>query len=166
MKFVDLEKLKIINEYNFVTKELGLELSKADTIFDIKEKVRSALSGFFTPSQIETYFHITLTITAADGESFDNIDDADAFFTTVVNVFTAVFLDEMCVKPYTGRPRERRLDVPEKLKMASISMSLLKKNVNMKTYCNRFNIGIEWTNNGIDYRYSMLPQKGDEDNDN
>ena len=162
MKFVDLEKLKIVREHNFATKEIGLVLNHADTIFDIKEKVRCLLEDFFVQTKIEVYFHVYLTT----DETIKDLDDADAFFTTFVNIFTAVFLDEMCIKPHIGRARERRLDVPDTLKVATVNMSLLKRNINMKTYCDRFNIGIEWYNDGMEYQYNMVPQREDEDYDN
>ena len=162
MKFVDLEKLKIVREHNFATKEIGLILNHADTIFDIKEKIRRMLEDAFVRTKIETYFHVYLTT----DEEIKDLDDADAFFTTVVNIFTAVFLDEMCIQPHIGRARERRLDVPENLKVATVNMSLLKKNINMQTYCDRFNIGIEWYNNSMEYQYNMVPQREDEDYDN
>lgn len=162
MNFIDLEKLNIKREYNFVTKELVVELTTADTIFDLKEKFRTALNYFFDKTAIETYFDVKL-ITSDEAK---NIDDADAFFTTAVNVFTSVFLDEMCIKPNQGRARERRLGVPESLQTISASMSLIKKNINMQTYCDRFNLSIDWDNGGLEYHYTLVPQRGDEDYDN
>ena len=50
----------------------------------------------------------------------------------------------------------------EKLKVANVSMSLLKKCVNTQTYFDRFNISICWQNNDIDYHYNMLTPKGDQ----
>lgn len=161
MKFVDLEKLKLISEHNYVTKEIAIELNASDTVFEIKNQTRSALDYMFDKTAIETLINITLHTK----KTVDNLDDADAFFTTAVNIIISVVLDSLCVQPHKGRPRERRLDVPEKLKVANVSMSLLKKCVNTQTYLDRFNIHITWQNNGMDYHYNMLTPKGDQYND-
>ena len=163
MNFIDLEKLKIDRQYNFTTTELGLTLSEADTIFVIKEKIRAELD--YKMDSMTNAVPTLFLIDIETDKSIDNIDDADAFFTTAVNVIASVVLDSLCVQPHKGRPRERRLDVPEKLKVAHVNMSLLKKCINMKTYCDRFNLIIKWKNNNDDYHYGLVPQKGDEQND-
>ena len=162
MNFIDLEKLKITKEYNFVTIESDVQLDTADTVFVLKEKIRAALDYKFDRTAIETLYVINMTTAAP----ITDIDEADSFFTTVANVFSSVFLDMMCIQPHAGRKRERRLDVPEELKVASVNMSLLKKNVNMQTYCDRFNLVIEWQNGDMDYHYTMVPQRGDDEYDN
>lgn len=159
MKFVDLEKLKLIDDYSFITKELDLELTNADTIFDIKSKTRSVVEYLFDKTAIETLVKINLVMP----EPIANLDDADAFFTTAVNVITSVVLDSMCIQPHKGRTRERRLDVPENLKVINVNMSLLKKCINMQTYCDRFNLVVDWTNNNMEYHYTMITQRGDEE---
>lgn len=161
MKFVDLEKLKIISEHNYITKDIIIELNPSDTVFDIKNQTRSALEDIFNKTAIETLINITLNTK----ETIHSLDDADAFFTTAVNIIISVVLDSICVQPHKGRPRERRLDVPEKLKVANVSMSLLKKCVNTQTYFDRFNISIAWQNNDIDYHYNMLTPKGEQYDD-
>lgn len=159
MKFVDLEKLKLVNDYNFITKEFDLELTNADTIFDIKSKTRSAVEYLFDQTALETHIKVNLSLS----EPIADLDDADAYFTTAVNVITSVILDSICIQPHKGRTRERRLDVPENLKVINANMSLLKKCINMQTYLNRFNISVDWTNNNIDYHYTMITQRGDEE---
>lgn len=165
MNFIDLEKLKITSEYNYVTKELSLQISPAAKLSEIREVARSSIMNALEKTKIETLYEITINT----DEEVESLDDADAFFTTSVNIVGAIFLDLMCASPHTGRARERRLDVPEKLKIVQTNMSMLKRAVNMQTYCDRFNLVIKWVakvgGNLIDYQYSMVPQKGDNDRD-
>lgn len=165
MYFVNLHTLKIEKHFNYKTKDIDLHLLPTDTIFNIKEKSRNVLDNLFDETEIETFFHIDLKC-----GPINDPEEADAFFTTAVNVFSAVFFDCMCVPK--GRSRERRLDVPENLKQLATNMSLVKRAINMQTYYNSFHLQIEWINpvtNGvvsdIYYRYDLVPQ-GDEDNDN
>lgn len=165
MYFVNLDTLKIEKHYNFKTKELDLELSPQDTIFDMKEKARNVLDHFFEETAIDTFFRVDIQC-----GPINDPEDAEAFFTTVVNVFSAVFFDCMCIPK--GRMRERRLDVPENLKTIATNMSLLKRAINMQTYYKSFHLQIDWANpvtNGIlsdiYYSYDLVPQ-GDVQNDN
>jgi hypothetical protein len=165
MYFVNLDKLKIEKHYNFKTKEFDLILSPEDTIFDMKEKARNVLDNVFEETSIETFFKIDIQC-----GPINDPEDAESFFTTAVNVFSAVFFDCMCIPK--GRNRERRLDVPDNLKVISTNMSLLKRAINMQTYYNAFHLQIDWVNpvtNGIVsdiyYTYDLIPQ-GDKENDN
>ena len=60
MKFIDLERLKLVSEHNYITKDIAIELSASDTVFDIKNKTRSALEDIFNKTAIETLINITL----------------------------------------------------------------------------------------------------------
>lgn len=164
MYFVNLKTLEIEKHFNYKTKELELSLLPTDTIFDIKEKSRNILDHFFDETELETFFHLDLT-----SGPINDPEDAEAFFTTAVNVFSAVFFDCMCIPK--GRNRERRLDVPENLKVLATNMSLVKRAINMQTYYNSFHLQIDWVNpvtNGIVsdiyYTYELVPQGEHDDN--
>ena len=165
MNFIDLEKLKIITEHNYSTKELDLQMSPAAKLSEIREITRSSIAPIIEKTKIEMLYEITINT----DEKVESLDDADAFFTTTVNIIGAIFLDLMCASPHTGRARERRLDVPEKLKVVQTNMSMLKRAVNMQTYCDRFNLIIKWVakvgDGLVDYQYTMVPQKGDDNHD-
>ena len=162
MYFVDFEKLKFNRTGNYRTKELSLSLAASDTVIQVKEKTREALEYFFEETNIETLFDISL-----DNIVFEDLEEADIFFTYAVNIISAIFLDSICLKK--PRARERRLDVPVKLKELASSLSLIKHLVNMTSYYDRFNLMIHWTAeiNGVEheYHYTLVPQ-GENENDN
>lgn len=167
MKFIDLEKLKVVKESWFKTKEIEVALNSQNTIFEMKELFRNALKPFFQ-EDVSLATHFCLKI--ENDELIKDLDAADGFFTTAVNVFCAVLFEQLCKT--TGRIRERRLDVPENLRVAAINLSLLKRAINYTTYYNCFTISAEWGCNLMadegsqwcDFYYDLLPEVDDNDN--
>ena len=151
MRFIDLDKLKIVKSYSFKTQETEIDLTHAATIFEMKEKVRQSFNYFIEPSAIENHYVVNIKC----GNPTD--EDADAVFLTIVNVVSAIFFDMMCTTK--GRPRERRLDVPENLKVLKTNMSLLKRAVNSQTHVDIFNLTICWAlDSGDELIYELVPQ--------
>ena len=151
MRFIDLNKLKIVKSYQFKTKETEIDLTNAATIFEMKEKIRQNFNYFIEPSAIENHYIANIKC----NESID--EDIEAVFLTVVNVVSAIFFDMMCTTK--GRPRERRLDVPENLKALKTNMSLLKRAINSQTHVDMFNLTICWAlDNGDELIYELVPQ--------
>jgi hypothetical protein len=64
-------------------------------------------------------------------------------FESAVNVVLTAFFEELTGRSGVGRPRERRLDVPEELKVVNCSMSLMKRAVNYKTVVDKFQVQID-----------------------
>ena len=161
MYFVDFEKLKFNRTGNYRTKELYLSLEPSDTIKTVKEKTREGFDYFIEEANIETLFNIVL-----DPFEVNDDESAEIFFTTAVNVISALFLDAICLKE--PRARERRLDVPEKLKELAGSLSLIKRLVNMKSSYDRFNLTIEWVaiinEKEVEYNFTLVPQGDNHDN--
>ena len=154
MRFVDLNTLKITKGYNFKTKATEIDLTQAETIFDIKEKARQALSYFFEPCAIECNYEIII--------QRDVEEDAEEFFLTAVNVISAIFFDVITTSK--GRKRERRLDVPEQLKVLKTNMSLLKRAINAQTQCDVFNLTITWPQkDGSVLTYGLVSQSKEDE---
>lgn len=65
----------------------------------------------------------------------------EAFESAVKLILTAAF-ENLVVQPKKGRTRERRLDVPENLKLVNCNMSLLKNAINYVTIVDKFQIEI------------------------
>ena len=63
-------------------------------------------------------------------------------FESAIKLILAAFFEALIEQPKKGRPRERRLDVPEELKQANCNMSLLKRAINYKTIVDKFQIEI------------------------
>ena len=148
MQYIDLDKLKIRKVYNFKTTELWIDLNDIETIIEMKEAARQAFKAYITESGVENYYSIQI-----DKEV---CEDPESYFITAVNVFSAVFFDSICTTK--GRPRERRLDVPEQLKVAKTNMSMLKRAVNAQTIVNTFNFTINWSISGEDFGFNLLQE--------
>ena len=73
-------------------------------------------------------------------------------FESAVKLILAAAFEVMTVQPKKGRPRERRLDVPENLKVVNCNMSLLKNAVNYATVVDKFQIEIY----GGDLRFILV----------
>jgi hypothetical protein len=163
MKFINLEKLKITKAGLYKTKEVNIDLQESNTVFEIKQHIRDSFDYLFEETALETLFDITIE----GGAHVNSIEDADAYFTTVVNILTAIFFDSICIPK--GRPRERRLDVPENLKTVAASLSLLKKAINSQTYYNKFNLTVDWEahigEEVFDFHYDLIPDE-EAQNDN
>lgn len=155
MRFLYLTDIKVKKEFNYSTITLDLEISFNDGLKTMQEKAQKVLKPLFSRdvTALETLFYINLIVTDAPSDSGEKED----FFLTFTNVFMAEFFNNICLD--AGRPRERRLDVPERLKAASnISCSLLKQAVNSKTVFDTFNVQIEWNDNGSILGYNLIDQ--------
>lgn len=100
-----------------------------------------------SPSAYPAFYRIDFV-----DEREENEDDV-FIFQSIVNVTLAAFFDLMCTEK--GRPRERRLDVPEKLKCIKCSMSLIKKAINHATIRDTFNLCICYKN----YEYYLCDER-------
>lgn len=63
-------------------------------------------------------------------------------FESAVKLILAAAFEMILVDTKKGRPRERRLDVPENLKTLNCNMSLLKNAINHQTLVDKFQIEI------------------------
>jgi hypothetical protein len=89
----------------------------------------------------------------------DELDEEN--FETVVNVVVAAFFRKMTTNG--SRTRERRLDVPENIKVLKTNMSLLKRAINAKTLVDCFNITICWSTPFGELIYELVPQSKEEE---
>lgn len=162
MRFLNLETLKIEKEYNFNTIILNIEIP--DTSISLKQ-IKEIIEGAFQHAQetiennksksIAAHFIVYLLYPSCD------LNSEAEFFSTFVNVFLPVFFNAL--KEDAGRPRERRLDVPEKLKeKVRVSLGILKDLINTATKYNLFTVSIH----GQHLFYEMLNQEYNDTEDN
>ena len=98
--------------------------------------IKNAIEDFVNhPSAFPAFYRIDFE------DSREETDEDESIFQSIVNVTLAVFFELMCYSNQ-GRPRERRLDVPDKLKCIKCSMSLIKRAINHKTVRDSFNLCI------------------------
>ena len=144
MLFVDLNKLKIIKKFNFLNYECHIKLNKEDTMLKNKATIKEACTKICEEKPaIAACYRIELDVNDVTEEEFIGL----------VNLTTAVFFE--CFVKTGGRPREHRLDIPEKLTCAHISAGLLKRAVNAQTVTDIFNLVIDCG----DFHYIMLDTK-------
>lgn len=162
MRFLNLETLKIQKEYNFNTIILNIEIP--NTSISLKQ-IKEIIEGAFQNAQeviennkskyIAAHFIVYISYPDCD------LDSEIELFSTFVNVFLPVLFNAL--KEDAGRPRERRLDVPEKLKAkVRVSLGILKELINTATKYNLFNVSIY----GKHLIYDMLNMDYEDDEDN
>lgn len=150
MYFIDLNKLKVIKEFQYHNFETNIELDLNNAAATNKEIIKWACDELMqNHASIATCYRLDFTI--------PNITEED--FISLVNLATAVFFESFVLTG--GRPRERRLDIPEKLTCAHISAGLLKRAINTKTVTDVFNLVIDCG----DFHYIMLDTKETEANE-
>ena len=147
MFYLDLEKMsvkKLPEEQEMITRFTTLAVVNnggIKAIYDAaSEVVKVALNNTEQNKVYNFYFDVKT----------EKEMDEDEFETTINILLTAFFKhNELKI----GRPRERRLDVPDNLKQnVNCSMSLLKSAINIQTRVNKFQITLA---NG-DLRYEMV----------
>ena len=144
MLFIDLNKLKIIKKFNFLNYECRIKLNKEDSMLKNKAIIKESCTKLCEEkSAIAACYRIELDVNDITEEEFIGL----------VNLTTAVFFE--CFVKTGGRPRERRVDIPEKLTCAHISAGLLKRAVNTQTVADIFNLVIDCG----DFHYIMLDTK-------
>lgn len=149
MFFIDLNKLKIIEDDDYSVVSKKIEINSDDSTIIIASKAREVCNKLLDKNKKSnnksTVFNITIDI--------DKIEKED--FITIVNVFNAVFFEKIVI--HKGRERERRLDIPENLSFIHTSAGLLKKAINNQTKINKFNLIIKCN----DLYYYMIDKKGE-----
>ena len=147
MQFVDLEKLTIeelTEDMNLMVYCGVVEHLDDRTISSqwaiTRDAVKKVLDGIDKPWRPHKFeFEVVST---------EELDEY-AFESAVKLILTAVFEVMHCPK---GRKRERRLDVPVKLKTLNCNMSLLKNAINYQTLVDKFQIEITYK----DLRYILV----------
>ena len=137
MLFLDLNKLKIIKDYNYETHAGEVIVNIDEPLMAQSEPLVKYFQNFIQPCGISVLYDITI---AAD-ETSATEDEAEDFV-SVTNFLVGIFFANMIKED--GRKREHRFDVPEKLQPAKVSRSTLKKAINQQTINDVFNLTIRY----------------------
>lgn len=136
LDYLDLASLetKTIADCNeIITKAISIKINEnmnINEIMDISEEAVKNLLADLNPDKIYNF-------------AFDLISEElpEEVFETVVNILVAAFFQGMRIDE--GRPRERRLDVPDNLKgCVHCSLGLLKNAINYRTLVDKFQLEI------------------------
>lgn len=156
MLFVDLDKLKITKNYNFLTESrvIGDSQLLQGTLAQVKDAVKIASQEMLaTKPAIECVYNFVI-----EGEGEASEDEA-ADFLVVVNAIIGSFFSVLVKSE--ARERQYRLDVPARLKGLKINYGTLKKAVNNQTMTDVFNLTVEYK----DLKYVLVDEKFVESNE-
>lgn len=157
MLYIDLENLKIVKDYHAENFNYILPSDLIDdtnmSLIETKQIVHNVLQDVqYTKGRLGAHYEIEIE-TMKNGAATE--EEAEQFL-TLVNIITLEFFHNF-VNTSNGRKRERRLDVPEKLKTVKCSMGLLKNAINYETMRNKFNLIIKYK----DLIYILIDEKDD-----
>lgn len=137
LKYLDLNLLEIKEtEEDIITKGVHFRVEDNMSLKDLQHQAEVAVDRLLMDLDQDKIYNFAFDILLSGNEVFEVQD-----FESTVNVILSVFF--RTIKLNEGRPRERRLDVPENLKTeVNCNMSLLKNAINHKTITNRFQLEI------------------------
>lgn len=152
MQYVNLKNLKIEtttpeDKIMHILQAVDFDDSKAisEQWAISRAAVKNAFAGIDRPTRPHCFHFLMEPTEPFTEESFES----------AVKVILAAFFEELVGQSRAGRPRERRLDVPESLKGVSCNMSLLKRAVNYKTIVDKFQVQIDGTDED-GFRYILV----------
>lgn len=148
MLFLDLNKLKIIKDYNYETRAGEIVVNIDEPLMAQSEPLVRYFQNFIQPCGISVLYDITI-----DADETPATEDEAEDFVSVTNFLVGIFFANMIKEE--GRKREHRFDVPQKLLAAKINRSTLKKAVNQQTINNVFNLIIRYK----DLTYILCDEK-------
>lgn len=137
LTYVDLKDLKtktINSDEEIITKGTHISVPKNLSILELGSLIKYAAKNLIADLDENKIYNFAFDL-------LGEIEEEE--FETAVNVILAAFFERLVGKTGIGRPRERRLDVPENLKReVNCNMSLLKRAINYKTAVDRFQLTI------------------------
>lgn len=148
MLFVDLNKMKIIKDFNYETRTGVITLNINEPLMAQSEPLVKNFQDLIKPCGISVLYDITI-----DADETPATDDEAEDFISVTNFLVGIFFANMIKED--GRKREHRFDVPEKLQPAKVNRSVMKKAVNQQTVNNVFNLVIRYK----DLTYILCDEK-------
>ena len=146
MLFIDLKKLKIVKEFNYQTFETEMKFGINDAAAKIKAEAKKIAAQLLTQhASVAAKYVINV---------YTDITPLAEDVVSYVNIITAAFFEKFVL--IGGRPRERRLDIPQEFQCAHISAGLLKRAINTKTVTDIFNLEINVNNV---FHYTLVDKK-------
>ena len=148
MLFIDLKDLKIIKDFHYETIARELVFDINAPLMAQSDKVVAFFEEMIKPCGISVLYDITIDAE----ESLATDEEVDSFI-SVTNFLVGLFFASMIKSD--GRKREHRFDVPEKLQVAKVNRSTMKKAINQQTIDDVFNLVIHYK----DLTYILCDEK-------
>ena len=155
MFFANFSTLKIEKDYNFITKNIPIYLHRNTTLKDMAYTIQVALEKAIPE---KTSLGVVYNFQIADvSDEFpectenceleEKLQPVIDYLLTVANV--AIPLTLKALETGNGYKRERRLDVPDRLKPLHASYGTLKRACNNEILTPKINVKVEY--NGLFY---------------
>lgn len=143
MYFANFNKLKIDTDYNYITHHFDLNLGKQPIpVKLIQSEVKRVLSeAEINKTEMCVLYDFSI---AAEPDGSLEIDELVSFLLTLSNIIVPEVLQFLDTKQ--SYKRERRLDVPDKLKPLHTSYGMLKRACNSQLLTPVMNIKINFSN--------------------
>ena len=142
MYFANFRTLKIEKDYNYLTKNIPLELHNGMSIKEVQSVISAALKDVdLEKTELGVLYKFEIKDT--NNEFSRPTDEAEMkgladFLLTIANI--AIPLTFAALKTGKGYPRERRLGVPDRLKPLHTSYSSVKSACNDEMITPKLNI--------------------------
>lgn len=141
MFFADFTKLKIDTDYNYLTKHFDLHMRNPMPVAEIKTQLTTALQNeHIEKTTLPVLYDFNVTGEVENAE----IDELVGYILSLANIIVPVTLKFL--ETGKGYTRERRLDVPVKLKPLHTSFSCIKGACNSEILTPILNIQITFGN--------------------
>ena len=147
MYFADFNKLKIITDYNFKHETFTLELEPETAVKEVMLKVEPWLEHI-EPTGLPVLYDFD--VAAPWLEDYEK-EELAGYLVSLANVVVPVVLHAL--ETGKGYKRERRLDVPDKLKPLHASYGCIKRACNYEIKTPIINIKINF--NDVSYLFCM-----------
>ena len=141
MYFINLDKLTIDKEYQYDTRLLHYELRSNLAYIQILEVLRHFENEF--KSMFTSYTAMPTLVQVDLGGEGEATEEEGNNLVSIVNTIIAALFAAL-IDANQGRQREYRLDVPDKLSIVKMNLSLLKRAINHKTLLDKFNLVINY----------------------
>lgn len=139
LKYLDLSKLKVdlvSTDEEVITKGVSIEIPKDCSIIEMNDIVDASIKTLVQNLDENKIYNLAVDVLDTEYQELSEEEFESAVKVTLAAVFRNI-------KTERGRPRERRLDVPEDMKKElNCNMSLIKSAINAKTSINKLQLTI------------------------
>lgn len=139
LKYINLDNLKVevATDEEIIVRGSNVVINENTSLSELLFLMERAVKNAFQNIDATKVYSFEINVSSTDG------DINEEQFESVVHVGVSAFFNNL-INGKLGRPRERRLDVPDNLKEnVNCNMSLLKRAINYRTLIDKFQLQIK-----------------------
>jgi hypothetical protein len=141
LKYLNLNSLQvesISTDENIITKGVNIIIKENCAISTLNSIIGGAVKKLLMDLEEDKIYNFAFDILTENDTGLE-IEEFESAVHCILSNFFSVLIGKLAL----GRPRERRLDVPEDIKkQVNCNMSLVKRAINYKTLVDRFQLTI------------------------